>query len=45
MDLISQWVNRYGYLGDPKLESIRMLLGAGASAGGGGGGGGTAANL
>ena len=24
------WVNRYGYLGDPKLESIRMLLGSGS---------------
>jgi hypothetical protein len=23
------WVNRYGYLGDPKLESIRLLLGGG----------------
>jgi hypothetical protein len=22
------WVNRYGYLGDPKLESIRLLLGS-----------------
>ena len=23
------WVNRYGYLSDRKLESIRLLLGAG----------------
>ena len=27
------WVNRYGYLGDPKLESIRLLLGGGAADG------------
>ena len=27
------WVNRYGYLGDPKLESIRLLLGGDAADG------------